>query len=184
MSKMFELLGKSLALAGFLFTVATYAYNLHVDRQNQRYKEATALIEQYNGSGIRGLENELTQRLLYYNAGGYTVNDPASYSTEAFDLIAKETLFGYTGVDTGADTGIKPFLSQFLEIMDFYARVGFCLDAKICDADITRRYFCPRASAFEQHHRRLIAYYQDYVGTKGWSDELDRLNRNCDTQAA
>lgn len=179
MSRVAEVLGKSLALAGFLFTVLTYAYNLHVDRQHERYKQATVLVEQYSKSGVLGFENELVQRSLYYNAGGLNLNNEENYPDEAFELIAKETLFGYDGRAQGGETKIKPFLGKLMDIMDFYARVGFCLDAEICDDRILRRFFCPRAKAFGERHSRLIAYYNDYGSSKAWSDGLDSFNRGC-----
>lgn len=172
-----ELLGKGLALAGFLFTVGTYAYNQHVDRQEQRYKESMALIQQYKAD-IRADENKLTQRLLYYSAD-VDVNDAESFPDDLFEPFAKETLFGFTGDEAAAGTDIEPFLGQFLDIADFFAGVGFCLDAGICDVDVAGRFFCPRARAFAERNRRLIAYYQDYAGSKEWSDELDHLTNNC-----
>lgn len=174
-----DLIGKGIALAGFLFTAGTYAYNQHTAREEERYNKSVALIEDYRAAGIRDHEVALTTRLLYYNDPGQDLNDPASIDDEIFDSVAKETFFGFDGEVSAPESGLEAFLDEFLDITDFYARVNFCIDAEICDRPILTRYFCPRAATFHRRHRRLMAWYAAYSNTEDWNAGLESLVGIC-----
>ena len=179
-----ELLAKGLALAGFIFTAFTYAYDLRVDRQERRYNEAKALIGQY-AEAIWPLENELTQRLYYYTIGDLDLNDPQIFDDGQFELIARETLFGTTG-ENGSSSGVrpKPFVGDLARIIDFYEQVDFCLSAGMCASEVAGGYFCPRARSFAQRFDRLITYYYNFEGSEDWSNAFDRLLERCGQETA
>lgn len=169
-----ELIGKATALAVFVFSVFTYAYNLHVKRETDRYERALAIIDGYVEGGVLALETELDSRLLYYSSQ-VDLNDPAALRDEAFDAVAKETLFGWTDGRQVAE----PFLPKLLSIVEYYERVEFCVSAGICDESVAAGYFCPKARAFVARHTRLVAYLADYSRREGRFADVDRLVSRC-----
>lgn len=174
-----DLIGKGIALAGFLFTVGTFSYNQYVKRSEARFAAAIELVDAYSDDGIRTLENRLSTRLLYYNDGDTNLNNPADYDDEDFDFAAKETLFGYDGELSAPDSGLEPYLDEMQDITDFYAQVSFCIDASICDADVLTRYICPRAESFAMQNERLMAWYANYSNIKDWNRGLTSLLETC-----
>lgn len=173
-----EILGKTIALATFLFTAGAYINDLWIEQKTARYNEIRSLIGRYQSDGIRDAEQNLSTRLLYYRVDGLDPNDPADYSDELFEEIAKETLFGPTG---NAEGNGSVFLPRLLDIADFYAEVAFCIEESICDSNIGKRYFCPRAVSFTDSYARLIEYYDAYSGTEDWSYGLHALADWCAT---
>lgn len=96
-----------------------------------------------------------------------------------FEAVARETLFAYTGEGYGGSVEVRPFVDDLNLILDFYAQVDFCSEAKMCDREILMGYFCPRAAEFLTRHRRLIAFYREFEGSGGQRHELDRFLDKC-----
>lgn len=174
--EMLELVGKALALAAFLFTTFSFVYNQYKERAAARYAASVDMMERYRREGIREAETTLAQRMLYYQADGLDPNNPADFDERFFDAIAKEILFGHDGTDTRSENA---FLPRLYLISDFYGEVTFCLDNQICNPDILKSYFCPRASRFGTQNRRLLAYYDDYTSSKELTDVFEKLDARC-----
>lgn len=174
-----DLLGKGVALAGFLFTVGTYAYGQYVGREEARYQKSIAMIDDYRAEGIRQLEEGLNTRLLAYNDEDFSLNNHDHYDLETFDAIAKDVFFGFDGEVGPPDSGIEPYADEILTIADFYARVEFCAAAEICDQEILNRYFCPRAVSFADRNERLLSWYSTYSDMEAWNNGLATLVGTC-----
>ena len=171
-----EFVGKATAVVALLFTVFTYAYNQKLDIDRNRYTASIDLMYRYRTDGVRAAETTLDQRLLYYMAGGKDPNDPEVYTDRLFDALAKEVLFGFTG--TPGQT-VRPLLPELFQIADFYGEVGFCIQHQMCDADILRSHFCPRAARFKVGRARLIDYYTSYSSSGVWFDGMEEFMALC-----
>ncbi|MEO1681157.1 MAG: hypothetical protein AAFU80_23670 [Pseudomonadota bacterium] len=174
-------MAKAAAVLGLLFTAFTYANNLRLSQAERLYAETKALMEQYDTSGVRRLENVLIQRLLFYSQGGNNLNNPNHFPDKLFAAIAKETLFADTGDNGDREFRVRPFVDDLNLILDFYAQVDFCLEAEMCDGEILLGYFCPRAEEFQSRHQRLIAFYRDFEGSGDQRHELERFTDKCRT---
>ena len=167
-----------MAVLAFLFTALSYANNLRLNQKAARYSEARALMTQYRESGVRAAEHALYARSLYYRVDGLDPNEPGDYPDAIYEEIAKEALFGATGI---SEEESPPLLPRFLDVADFYAEVSFCLTQKICDDTIAQGYFCPRVAGFHASNARLFDYYSDYAQSREWSDGVFALLAQCDT---
>lgn len=172
-----EVLGKGIALAAFVFSVSTYAYNLHISREKERYSQAMKLVASYTDDGIRSRENSLATRLLFYSPDGLDLNNPESYPDEIFGDIARETLFGFTGGGEAATA----FLPDLLRIADFYAEVRFCGSSQICNAQILTSFFCPKATQFLTAHRRLLSFYETFSNSGDVTAGLLGFAETCES---
>lgn len=171
-----ELIGKTTALAAFLFGVASWAWDQMQSRERMRYEAATNLIERYRTDGVRESEATLDQRMLYYRTGGRDPNDPADWPDRLFDAVAKDVLFGFTD---DPDRTAVPLLPEIFRIADFYGEVGFCVAQGMCARDVLKGFFCPRARQTAQSNARVMDYYSDYSSSGEWKDGMDAFLEMC-----
>lgn len=172
-----DLIGKGIALAGLLFTAGTFAHGVVKDRADAKSAASLKLIEEYSTSGVRDHEIALLGKTLALQPY-FSKLDDKILDEDDFKEAVLWVLFGSEeGFESTTRTGL---LKEFHDILDFYSRANYCIEAELCDQVLIKSYFCDRAIAFDNKYRRTIEFWKGYTFTEEWDDGLVNLLVVCE----